>query len=122
MQFGERLRQARNAKGFNQETLGKMLGGTSKQTISHWEGGRYEPNLDQLALLCDVLDTSADWLLLGRSPEGLPPDAIHEGKFYAALSPEGKKKWKAMRLLFVDGATDKVIERRMPVTKKEKSS
>jgi transcriptional regulator with XRE-family HTH domain len=111
MQFGARLRQARKAKGFSQESLGKLLGGMSKQSISHWEGGRYEPNLEQLAQLCSALDTSADWLVLGRSPEGLPPDAIQEGKFYATLGPEAKKKWKTMRLLIVDPAPNRTRAR-----------
>lgn len=110
MGFKERLVQARGK--LSQTALGEMLG-SSKQTISHWENGRYEPNITQIQKICDVLDCTAEWLVMGRSPESLPPDAIKEGKFYASLSPDAKKKWQTMRALIVDAASDKQVERRM---------
>jgi DNA-binding XRE family transcriptional regulator len=65
MTFGSRLKKAREGKKLNQETLGQLLDGVSKQTISHWEGGRYEPNINQLSRLCALLGVSADHLLRG---------------------------------------------------------
>jgi transcriptional regulator with XRE-family HTH domain len=117
MGFKERLVEARGK--LSQTQLGDLLD-CSKQTISHWENGRYEPNIGQLQKLCDVLDCSADWLIMGRAPEGLHPDAIREGKFYASLGPEAKKKWQTMRLLIVDPASDKHVEKRMPITARSK--
>jgi transcriptional regulator with XRE-family HTH domain len=121
MGFKDRLVEARKAKGFSQEVLGVELGGMSKQGVSHWETGRYEPNIEQLTKLCEILDCTADWLVLGKSQEGLSPDALEQGRFYATLSAEGKKKWKTMRLMFVDGASDKTIEARMPITKRKET-
>lgn len=120
--FKDRLSDARKAKGLSQEALGSAMGGMSKQGISHWETGRYEPNIEQLTRLCEVLECSADWLILGRSPEGLSPDAIEQGRFFARLSVEGKKKWRTMRLMFVDGVSDHAVEKRMPITKRPKET
>jgi transcriptional regulator with XRE-family HTH domain len=119
MGFKERLSEARKAKGLSQEALGTALGGISKQSVSHWEKGRYEPNIVQLQKLCDVLDCSADWLVLNKSPEALGPDALAQAKFYDGLSPEAKKKWRTMRMLIVDPASDRIIEQRMPITRKK---
>jgi transcriptional regulator with XRE-family HTH domain len=117
MGFKDRLAEARKAKGFSQEVLGAHLG-MSKQGISHWEAGRYTPDIEQLVKLCEVLECSADWLVLGKSPEGLSPDAIEQGRFFSRLSDGGKKKWRTMRLLFVDGASDLTVEAKMPATRK----
>jgi transcriptional regulator with XRE-family HTH domain len=120
MGFPERLTQQRKAMGLNQEALGEAMGGMSKQGISHWETGRYEPNITQLARLCEVLDCTADWLLLGKSPEDLPPDAIQEAKFFNKLTPEGKKRWRNLRPVFGEAASDKQVEAKMAITKRFK--
>jgi transcriptional regulator with XRE-family HTH domain len=119
MGFKERLTEARKAKKLSQEALGQALGGMSKQTISHWENGRYEPSVVQLQRLCEVLDCTADWLILNKSPGKLGPDALDQAKFYDGLSDGAKKRWKAMRMLIVDAASDKTVEKRMPITKKK---
>jgi transcriptional regulator with XRE-family HTH domain len=118
--FKDRLSQARKAKGLSQETLGEAVDGMSKQGISHWETGRYEPNIDQLERLCEVLECSADWLILGRSQEGLPPDAIEQARFFDKLPAEQKKKWRAMRMMFVEPLSDEALVRRSPGFKKPK--
>jgi transcriptional regulator with XRE-family HTH domain len=119
MGFKERLTEARKAKGLSQEALGEALGGTAKQTISHWEKGRYEPNIVQLQRLCELLGCTADWLILNKSPGKLGPDALDQAKFYDSLSDGAKKKWKTMRMLIVDAASDRTVEKRMPITKKK---
>jgi transcriptional regulator with XRE-family HTH domain len=116
--FNERLIAARKAKGYSQEALGKLMGEMSKQGISHWETGRYEPNIAQLTKLCEVLGCSADWLLLGQAPEGLPPDAMEVARIYARLTPEGKKNWKTVSQVFVEAVSDATLEKRMPAVKK----
>jgi transcriptional regulator with XRE-family HTH domain len=115
MDFGNRLRDARNDAGLTGEKLGDLLG-VSKQTIAHWEANRYEPKLMYLARLCEVLDVSADWLLTGKSVEHLSPAAVKQGRFYDALSAEGRRKWETAKLLIREGASDATIERRMPIT------
>jgi transcriptional regulator with XRE-family HTH domain len=68
--FGKRLRQAREFKELTQGNLGFLLG-CSKQIISHWETGRNEPNLGQIAALCEILGITSDWLIRGKRPEPL---------------------------------------------------
>jgi transcriptional regulator with XRE-family HTH domain len=95
MGFGDRLRQARNAAKLNGDTLGSRLG-VSKQTISHWENGRYEPSLEQLLGLCAELGVSADWLL-GLDNQALSADAVQEARVFDALSAEDKRRWRTIR-------------------------
>jgi len=99
MGFKDQLKAARNAKEYTGQQLADLLG-MSKQTISHWEQGRYEPNLAQLALLTEFLEVSCDWLVLGRSAEGLSAEALQQAKFYEKLTPEGRRQWKAMQMVF----------------------
>jgi transcriptional regulator with XRE-family HTH domain len=104
MGLGERLRKAREAQGLTGEFLGSQLG-VSKQTISHWENGRYEPGVEQLRGLCNVLKVSADWLLERESLD-LPPDAVEEARAYLALSLDDRRKWKLMRKAMFSPATN----------------
>ena len=48
----------------------------SRQTISDWEAERHYPTVWQLKQLCERLDKSADYLVLGRQvPAGLSAEA-----------------------------------------------
>lgn len=96
MGFKERLKQAREAAELTGTALGAKLA-VSKATISHWENGRYEPNLAQLTALCDQLEVSADWLL-GRETSALSAEALKEARAYQGLSDDARRKWRAMRL------------------------
>lgn len=116
MGFNNRLKEARLAAGMTGAKLGEAIG-CSKQNISHWEAGRFEPNLAFLKLLCQVLDVPADWLLLGKVPEELSAGALREARFYDSLSPEGKRKWETAKMLFREAASDATIEAKMPITK-----
>lgn len=116
MGFNERLKEARLAADLTGAKLGEAIG-CSKQNISHWEAGRFEPNLSFIAKLCQVLDVPADWLVLGKMPEELSAGALREARFYDSLSPEGKRKWETAKMLFREGASDATIEARMPITK-----
>lgn len=69
--FGERLKDAREAKHISGIKLGKGLQklgakNASRQTISDWEAERHYPTVWQLKHLCERLDQSADFLVLGR--------------------------------------------------------
>lgn len=96
MGFKDRLKQAREAKKLTGEELGRRLA-VSKQTISHWEAGRYEPKLAYLAALAAELGQSTDWLL-ERDSVALSAEALQEARAYEALSPEDRRKWRALRL------------------------
>jgi len=65
MEFNERIAAARRAAGLTQEQLGERVGVT-RQAVSKWEAGTAMPDALTAARLCDALDVSADYLLLGK--------------------------------------------------------
>lgn len=62
VQFGERLKQSRNAKHLSQQALAEIIG-KSLNTVGLYERGLRQPSLETLCLLADVLDASTDYLL-----------------------------------------------------------
>lgn len=77
--FPERLKAARELRGFNQDQLAERsdLQGSA---ISHFETGGRKPSFDNLKRLADALGVSTDYLL-GRTkdPEGYaaPNDPLY---------------------------------------------
>ncbi|KAF0425375.1 helix-turn-helix domain-containing protein [Pediococcus acidilactici] len=65
--FNTRLKSVRKLKHFTQLDLAKRLD-VSKGTISAYEQGLSYPSLETLVKICNILDTSADYLL-GLSDE-----------------------------------------------------
>ena len=59
---GERLKEARKAKGITQEEAGKALG-ILQTAYSRFERGVFQLNYEQLIILCRLFDCSADYLL-----------------------------------------------------------
>lgn len=60
--FGKNLNEIRIEKGISQKKLGKDLG-FCNQTISFWELGQREPDLDSLIKIANYFDISIDCLL-----------------------------------------------------------
>ncbi|MGM9940988.1 MAG: helix-turn-helix domain-containing protein [Bulleidia sp.] len=60
--FGEKLKQARERKGYTQEQLGEKLFVT-RQTISRYESGNRLPDIHTLKAISRLLDCSMDELL-----------------------------------------------------------
>ena len=61
-QYGNKIKERRIACGINQPQLATKLG-VAKNTISNWEAGRSRPDLNQLLLLCETLQTTVAWFL-----------------------------------------------------------
>ena len=57
-----RLRERREAKGFSQAELAKLVK-CKQEKISSYESERISPRLDTLVKLADALDTPTDYLL-----------------------------------------------------------
>lgn len=95
MGFGSRLRDARNAKSLSGEAVGRKLGVT-KATVSKWEAEIHDPSVQQTRDLCVLLDVSPDWLY-EWSKDQMPAEAMAEARAYAQLSPEDRRKWRALR-------------------------
>ena len=67
MEWNERITVVRKAAGLTQEQLGQRLGVT-RQAVSKWESAQTVPDAVTIARLCEALDVSADYLLLGKEP------------------------------------------------------
>ena len=65
MKLSDKIRILRKARGLSQEELGYQLSGdgVSRQTVSDWENGKFEPKLDNIRELADALNVSFDALL-----------------------------------------------------------
>lgn len=81
--FGERLNLLRRKKGWSLEYLASFFG-VSKSATSSWEIGKSKPNADDLVKLSELLDTTPNYLLLGKVEENkysellLKYNAAHE--------------------------------------------
>jgi len=62
MTIGERIKQARKAKGLKQKKLAEILE-VNYTTISRWEKGEREPRIGDVQKLADALDISVSDLL-----------------------------------------------------------
>ena len=60
--FGEKLKELRIEQGLSQRKLGEILG-VCNQTVSFWETGSREPDLDAIVKIADFFDVSVDFLL-----------------------------------------------------------
>ena len=68
MELFDKIRILRKARDLSQEQLGYSLSrvnkdGISRQTVSDWENGNFEPKLDNIRDLAEVLNVSFDTLL-----------------------------------------------------------
>lgn len=60
--FGIRLKELRKSHGYTQKELADILG-VSSSSIGMYEQGRREPENSLLTKLCEVLDTTSDFLI-----------------------------------------------------------
>lgn len=60
--FGRRLKELRVEKGFSQRKFGEIFS-VCNQTVSFWESGSREPDLDTLVKIAHYFEISVDELL-----------------------------------------------------------
>jgi transcriptional regulator with XRE-family HTH domain len=69
--IGRRIKLFRERRGLSQKALAGRIG-AKNTTVSNWEKGLTRPDVDTLALICGVLQVSADELLdIRLSPDDL---------------------------------------------------
>ena len=62
MTFGNRLKQARENKGYNQKQFAERLGVTPTR-LNYWEKDKREPDVAIIKQIAQSLDVSSDWLI-----------------------------------------------------------
>ncbi|MCS6302732.1 MAG: helix-turn-helix transcriptional regulator [Nitrospira sp.] len=88
--FPDRLRSAREYRGFSQGELAKRAD-LQPSAISHFETGARKPSFDNLRLLADTLDVTTDYLL-GRVDDFTAlADADRLHRHYNALHGDDRK-------------------------------
>ena len=65
---GDRIKDLRQKKGLTQAELADNMGFTS-QTVSNWESGAREPDIEALIKLSSLFNVSLDYLLSGKEQE-----------------------------------------------------
>lgn len=76
MIFGQRLRELRLSKGWNQAKLADELK-LGKSTIAEYESGKKMPRPEKLKEIADMFNTSVDYLL-GRTDIKEPVDELQK--------------------------------------------
>lgn len=65
-EFGNNLKQLRLEKGISQRKLGEIFG-VVNQTVSFWETGSREPDLDTLVKIAKYFDVTVEYLLSNKN-------------------------------------------------------
>ena len=74
--LGERLRRARDRKGYTQVYV-KSKTGINNKTLSGYENNVSEPDLQSIKLLADIYEVTIDWLY-GREVSMTQQNAISQ--------------------------------------------
>lgn len=69
IEIGERISKRRKAVGLTQEVLAEKMD-VSIQMISNLERGNKSIRIENLVNLCELLNVSTDYILLGRETAG----------------------------------------------------
>ena len=80
MDFGEKIKELREAKGMTQQNLADLLFVT-RQTVSRWEGGSRYPDLVTAKNLADILDTTVDTLMADDAAMNIEQRSKAYGRF-----------------------------------------
>jgi HTH-type transcriptional regulator, cell division transcriptional repressor len=76
--LGERITNARLAKGISQEKLAELTG-VKTSTLIKWETDRSSPRINRLNQLAGILGVSIVWLLAGdKSSLDVDPPSLNE--------------------------------------------
>lgn len=78
-----RIKELRRVFGYSQDALSKLLNCTA-MTISRYESGKHEPDIDTINRLCDIFHCSSDYLL-GRISEPYGQLPVSQAEKKAAL-------------------------------------
>ena len=93
MSFGNRLKQAREERGYNQKQFAEKLG-ISATRLNYWEKDKREPDVALIKKISNILNISSDWLIgndLQTTKTVLSEFEEGNVKKYRTLDEHGKK-------------------------------
>lgn len=100
--IGRRIQQSREQAGLTQEELAERID-RSTQFISTIERGLAGPSLETVIHLCEVLGTSTEWILRGRTP-------LSESNLLSVSILEKLSGLSPSQLYFYDQMTGSLVE------------
>lgn len=102
------IKSFRNASGMTQEELAEKIHVT-RQTVSSWETGRTQPDIDMLEVLADSLNAGIEELIYGKKNKvGLEPEKKDRNIFFILLSVIGTLITAAGLVLLLAAFWDKL--------------
>lgn len=99
MSFGNRLLQARKAKGMSQDDLAKLLG-TKGPAIGRYERDEMKPSIEVATKMAQYLEVSLDWLT-GQTDLELDRKMIQRIEEVSKMKPKDKEHVFAMLDTFI---------------------
>ena len=100
IQIGERCRRARETAGYTQEQLAERIG-VSTQFLSDAERGVTGMSVNTIIKLCQVLNISADFLLLGKETTNSDEKILSLYARINRLSPQEQEMIEAVSNLMM---------------------
>lgn len=100
IQIGERCRRAREIAGYTQEQLAERIG-VSTQFLSDAERGVTGMSVNTIIKLCQVLNISADFLLLGKETTNSDEKLLSLYARINRLSPQEQEMIEAVSNLMM---------------------
>ena len=85
--LSERIALLRKQSGWSQEELAERLN-VSRQSVSKWESGVSQPELDKVLALSELFGVSTDFLLKGELAEPEPPRPARAPAAEPAIAPD----------------------------------
>jgi len=73
-----RLKEAREAKGYTQTKLAELVGAQGKSSVSNWENGHSKPTLETAFKLAYILNKDVDFLF-GYKVQDSQTDETEQG-------------------------------------------
>ena len=112
--FGERIREARKAKGFTQKQLADKIG-AKHNSISDWENKKNKPDPDTIEILCGVLSVTPNYLLKATAEDFSIAEKNIIQK-YRKLDPQGQEhvdtvlEWESNRTSTIADQAARIAE------------
>lgn len=103
MKFNEKLINLRKEKGLSQEEFGNILD-VSRQSVSKWELGQAQPDVDKIKKICEFYNITFDYLLNDNIDEKVlvkNNDNIDENKSEIKKEDNSPKKTKNKLIIFL---------------------
>ena len=97
MEFSEKLFTLRKANDLTQEQLAEKLE-VSRQSISKWESGQANPELDKIVALSAIFNVTTDYLLKSSDIDDI---SVNTGKTATGNVSESTKTTKYILVYFV---------------------